>query len=503
MSSNAVQKMRKSGKRKFRLGYAFFMIFFVVLAAMAMIVNVTMARQHTMKRERIALKNEQLEMPKLRHHHIDAESEAEPQVVVQQHHTAGEGDTDKHSKVHVVFSTSCHVKQDWQSYLFFFSAMVMDQQGTVTRIVSGCTPDQEVEITKVFEEQIAIMSDRFRLHFTPEFGRVEGKSYQSTKYWNKPFSLRHWLENVFGYDFDQNILSTPLDDDVVVLVDPDMLMQRPFVNHFPTYMDDLWIAPIRNGEIYDKVSHGKPMAQDYSFGSAWLMSSASNLTHVVGPDSPVHGVSDWDARAYYSAGPPYIATARDMYQISYYWTTFLPRIFDLFPKFMAEMYGYCMAAAHLQLKHQLAQGFMVSNVFFKYAEGWSFLDHVTDNACDVEQFKDVVPQVIHFCQRYSIGEFFLSKYKLPAEIISCDSPLLELPPLDIAAYTNYSHYGDGSFKVWQGEQEKIFMYRNTYMVCSLMPAINKAATFYKDHNCPGGANYEQTWNTFPLEEAKQ
>ena len=95
--------------------------------------------------------------------------------------------TSKPHQYHVVFSTSCHVKQDWQSYLFFYQAMIQKQEGNVTRIVSGCTPEQEAQMMKVHEEQITIMSDRFHLHFTPEFGKIPGKSYQETKYWNKPF----------------------------------------------------------------------------------------------------------------------------------------------------------------------------------------------------------------------------------------------------------------------------------------------------------------------------
>jgi hypothetical protein len=100
-------------------------------------------------------------------------------------HTSNEN-ADRHSKIHVVFSTSCHVKQDWQSYLFFYSAMAHDQQGTVTRIVSGCEPEDKAKLSRDFQEKIAIMSDRFLLHFTPDYGRLPGKNYQKTKYWNKP-----------------------------------------------------------------------------------------------------------------------------------------------------------------------------------------------------------------------------------------------------------------------------------------------------------------------------
>jgi hypothetical protein len=143
----------------------------------------------------------------------------------------------------------------------------------------------------------------------------------------------------------------------------------------------------------------------------------------------------------------------------------------------------------------LARGFMVSNVQMTEGEGWAFLDDADDTVCDVSQFQASVPHVIHFCQRYSIGEYFLNKYLFPTDILSCDFPLLELPPLDIVSYTNYSHYGDGTTKVWDGNKPEQRI-RHAFMICSLMPALNKAATFYKKHHCPNGANYETTWNHF-------
>lgn len=156
-----------------------------------------------------------------------------------------------------------------------------------------------------------------------------------------------------------------------------------------------------------------------------------------------------------------------------------------------------MAAAHLDLKHQMARGFMVSNVQMSGGEGWAFLDDVKGDACKISELSETVPHVIHFCQKYSIGDFFLSKYKLPVEFLSCDHPLLEEPPLDIGATANYSHYGNGDIVPWdENESRMIQKYRHTFMVCSIMQALNKAATFYKDHHCPDGANYKKVWNTF-------
>jgi hypothetical protein len=129
----------------------------------------------------------------------------------------------KNQKYHIVFSTSCSYQHDWQSYLFFFHAMIHQQPGDVTRIVSGCDDEQETIMRELHEKQFSIMNPNFLIHFTPEFGKqLKGVSFQQTKYWNKPFGLKHWLEHRFGYRYEGDI-STEHDDDIVVLVDPDML----------------------------------------------------------------------------------------------------------------------------------------------------------------------------------------------------------------------------------------------------------------------------------------
>ena len=60
---------------------------------------------------------------------------------------------------------------------------------------------------------------------------------------------------------------------------------------------------------------------------------------------------------------------------------------------------------------------------------------------------------------------------------------MELPPTDILKDTWYSHFGDGTVTEWDKNQDKIERYRNAFMICSLFPAINAAATFYKDQHC--------------------
>ncbi|OEU11294.1 hypothetical protein FRACYDRAFT_138722, partial [Fragilariopsis cylindrus CCMP1102] len=381
---------------------------------------------------------------------------------------------------HVVFSTSCSLSHDWQSYLFFFHAMLHKQKGDVTRIVSGCSPEDEITMQAIHDKQFKIMNQNFLLHFTPEFGKQlveEGISFQKTKYWNKPFGLHHWMVHRFGYtmwsETDDSIITVPeYDNHIIVLVDPDMLMQKPFVNDFSKVPIDHWNKYYRNNMGIGKVQQGHPAAQDYSFGSKWLDPVHDHLDDIIGSTtSLVHDVTHDEAQYLYAAGPPYWMTARDAYRISVKWSEFLPKIFKYHPVFMAEMYGYCMASAYFGLKHQMARGMMVSNVGMTDGEGWSFLNTNEENkknACDVSKYKETeIPNVIHFCQRYSIGEYFINKYLFPTDILGCDHPLLELPSKDILVNTWYSHFGDGSIEEWSKEKDDIKRYRNAFVICSL------------------------------------
>jgi hypothetical protein len=92
--------------------------------------------------------------------------------------------TGKEVEYHIIFSTGCSIYQDWQSYLFFFFAMKSKQPGTITRIVSGCDPEDQDKLQKFFDETIHPMSPegRFKIHFTPDYSHLKGKFYP---YFNK------------------------------------------------------------------------------------------------------------------------------------------------------------------------------------------------------------------------------------------------------------------------------------------------------------------------------
>jgi hypothetical protein len=130
-----------------------------------------------------------------------------------------ENEESDNNRYHLVFSTSCS-KKDWQSYLFFYLAMAHKQSGDVTHIVSGCKDQQtEDELRQLHNEHhTQAMNENFHIHFTPDFS--DPTQFQVTKYWNKPFGLKHWFENRFGFRYDLEkgdvAESTDYDDDVSI-----------------------------------------------------------------------------------------------------------------------------------------------------------------------------------------------------------------------------------------------------------------------------------------------
>ncbi len=120
-------------------------------------------------------------------------------------------------------------------------------------------------------------------------------------------------------------------------------------------------------------------------------------------------------------GPPYLATVRDMYNIAKKWVEFVPKVHAEYPHLLAEMYAFCIAAAHLNLPHELVEHTMVSNVDIG-GEGWPFVDKLSQrtrkkNVCETMTNGSIdylhapsssipLPTVIHFCQRYILGEWF-------------------------------------------------------------------------------------------------
>lgn len=394
------------------------------------------------------------------------------------------------SKLHIIFSTDCSAYQHWQSYMLFFSALQVQQPGYVTRIASGCSDEEQEKEQKWHDEHIgAFMSDRFQVHFTPHFSTVkkEDGSKGDYKYFNKPFGLRDWMENGEGMGIDHDT-NTPVDEDVIViLIDPDQALLRPIRADFSDETET--ITKEKDYEKYPlKVSHGHPIAQKYGLGAQWRKFNLEKITGSA--DSPAIKVTSDDGFKHYPAGPPYLATARDFYQISLKWTEFAPGVHEEYPYLLAEMFAYCIAAAHLELPHRMVESLMVSNSGAG-GEGWPFVDSMEGNVCDYDYMSEdrtPAPNVIHYCQRHIVDRYFFGKRRVPTDYFTCESPLLVKPPIDLGEAYDYK-YPVGLERKRKGLVSSPLTHkeakRDAFMICTMTKAMNRAGEFFKANHCPG------------------
>jgi hypothetical protein len=96
-----------------------------------------------------------------------------------------------------------------------------------------------------------------------------------------------------------------------------------------------------------------------------------------------------------------------------------------------------------------------------------------------------------------LGKWFIGKYRLRKDFISCEAPLLTVPPEDVAVKYDY-HISPGDKKMEQKKytNPKAIKY-HAFMMCALIKGLNDAATYYKDHHCDKEtANYEKSYVFF-------
>lgn len=196
---------------------------------------------------------------------------------------------------HTIFSTGCSIFQDWQSYVFFYHVMQSGQEGHVTRIASGCNEADRKKLQEMFDKEISVMRPGIHhLHQTPDFSRVPKKDPKKFKYFNKPFGVRHWMETALGYPENHKLH----DDSIIILMDPDQIVLRPFTNDF-TNSSEVWRSPKKAKR---KVEHGSPFSQQYGYGLQWL--DQVNLEYVFEGKSPVMKLDRKDGFSYYSGMGP-------------------------------------------------------------------------------------------------------------------------------------------------------------------------------------------------------
>ena len=395
---------------------------------------------------------------------------------------------------YMAFSTACSSSQDWQSYMFFYFAYKVSQPGYVIRIASGCSEQQQNELLHFHKTVISKLSPNFSVYFTPDFSDKGGDDY---KYFNKPFGLQHWFQ--FGLKYDENL--DKYKDAIFMVLDPDMMLMRPLTYDF-TDSNVIIHKSMRGMPTVRKVLHGQPWASIYGFGDSPFRVDLnyvfSNVT-----DSPALHVTDEEKGNNYAGGPPYMATGADMYGIVNKWCELVVRV-HLAPynrvrdDLLDEMFGWSLAVAHLSLPHTLAESFMISSTEAG-EEGWPLIDALnSDELCDStisSEKGDQLPYVIHYCQSYWLGKWFIGKYRLASDWMSCERPLLLEPPKDIwQQYDYYIRPGGVPYGTKVHIGQSTVVKREQFMICQLIARFNDAATWIKDQTCnESEANYNKSF----------
>jgi len=447
----------------------------------------------------------------LKHHLVDEDSQVSDALEEKKQHEwdlaqledlalrTGPGDT----LIHVIFSTDCSPYQQWQSYQFFVSALRIRQPGRVTQIASGCTEEEKQSLKEWHSKHIQSLSLRFELHLTPHFSSVKDANGKTTdteyEFFNKPFGLLHFMENSLGIDPETQMPWKH--DTIIALLDPDQLLIRPITGYFESPNDIFRGGDSSGGENVDSnlslyenkptfvVRHGHPASQEYGYRNAFM-----KYAPVAGFDSPATKVTTTEALRSYALGPPYIATAKDMYSIAVKWAAFVPEVHALFPELLAEMYAFSIATAHLKLPHQLMASLMISDTSTSGAgddgggEAWTLIDAIPgDEVCSfamnsLDTERHPLPNVLHFCHRYGVGDHaFFAKKKLPTDFFTCKSPLLEEPSLDIGS--GKYMYKKPPFLDKKVEYSAVVEKREAFMICASIGVLNEAALFFKKKHC--------------------
>lgn len=210
---------------------------------------------------------------------------------------------------------------------------------------------------------------------------------------------------------------------------------------------------------------------------------------------PFASTTNKEVNSYFSAGPPYIIHIKDVLALSNRWSELVPPTYDEYPLLYAEMFAYSMAAADLDLKHNLIRGlFTGCMTSWPHTDGSGELEALKSSA---KQYANLIenpqkwgaprnrgasscflpplspPPFLHYCARYSFATpypaeersniattyHFFAKRRVNHTILDCDQNVHPFEPFTSSKVEKI----EGGQKDW-----------NVLAICSVVRAINFA-----------------------------
>ena len=380
------------------------------------------------------------------------------------------------SNIHIIFSSGCNYFQHWQSEMLLASAHFQRQPGRITRIVSGCHDKSAEKVNHQHQtfpqgkNDLIVPVEVLKRSVNPNFGLYITPSFPGAKdfpWINKPTGINHFLQKV-----PREVLGG--DDTVIVILDPDFQLVTP-ITLAPLDVDDMISSrhPLERG--MNVVKRGRPVGQRYGLEGGWV--GKFKHANIVPEGSPALDYSSREAAKHFSVGPPYMLHIDDAQKLSPLWSDYMQPVLTAGgPDILADMWAYCMAAAHLGLRHVQLDQYMVST--WGGGEGQRWIENLDSYSCRNPAANNIkrLPNFIHLASNFKAPEskeWMFHKGHVPADILACGTPLIKEAPDDLYAQS-------------KSKNRK----QCAWVICETVRTINRVASTYKQMYCDEGEAVE-------------
>lgn len=377
--------------------------------------------------------------------------------------------------MHIIFSSGCNYFQHWQSELLLATASYVGQRGRLTRIVSGCHdkgaehishrhqtfPPGLNDVLVPLVELNRSVNDAFGLFVTPTF---EGA--KDFPWINKPSSIAHFIKHARP-ELDR------MGEQVIVILDPDFVFVEP-ITQMPLPESAIIVSSASaRGRVHPNVVlRGRPVAQHYGLGGQWV--HKFDVKAIAGEDSPALKYTDSTANDFFSVGPPLMLHVDDLADLGPIWAKNMRDVLKVETDILADMWAYCMAAAHLGLEHTILDQYMVSTWAEHPEQANRWIDDWPSMQClDPQQPSGShQPNFIHLASNFkapATKEWMFHKGHVPGMFLDCNTPLIKDAPDDL-------------WTISTGYQAK----QSAWVLCHTVSKLNRVAIDYKEKFCPSG-----------------
>mmetsp|Transcript_23713 Transcript_23713/g.68197 ORF Transcript_23713/g.68197 Transcript_23713/m.68197 type:complete len:453 (+) Transcript_23713:58-1416(+) len=306
-------------------------------------------------------------------------------------------------EVHVTFVVDCHPHNLWQSEMLFFSAQHVGQQGPITQIVSGCSPERQTYVEH--RHKSLGLPGQFKVAFVPEFNT------KSSHVINKVYGFEAWFRKVGP------------DRDVVAIIDPDFIFLRPLTamlndakgvygwegTPMPQKVEKGVVAaqrwpmlwPTHNQQPWlPKIDKRPDNMTDFEL-MAWICSGS------VTGDSGCARATREEASFYQSTGVPYLAHKADFDEwFLQSWVDITTRLVTVYKGYYIDMWSWIMTGLHHRKRQFAVVSLMLREPGVKYREFeleyWAPVDELKVSACTGPMSEVLgsasMPAFLHYCQ---------------------------------------------------------------------------------------------------------